>query len=516
MWTQLLRHPKASHWHVTAAALSLSALNAAVCAAPVVLDPNLTVSTVVSGLGVPTSMAFLGSNDMLVLQKQNGVVQRVVNGVVQGLPVLDLAVNSASERGLLGMALAPDFATSKAVYLYWTESSTGADTTAMSNVPVLGNRVDKFVWNGSSLTFDQNIVRLRAYQADEGQPQRGNHNGGVIRFGPDGKLYVEIGDVGRRGWLQNLPNGPFGSGNPDDAFGGPAPDNAHLTGAVLRLNADGSTPTDNPFFVAGAAIGGEVGANIQKLFAYGIRNSFGMAFDPVSGQLWMSENGDDSFDELNRITPGMNGGWVQIMGPLSRIGEYKAIETTAPYNGLQQIRWDPSNIANSAAAAQAAMFMLPGATYSDPEFSWKYGVAPAAIGFLSGGALGSQYDGNLFLGAGRTDLDDGYLYRFVLDAARNGIDTTLNPLWVDLVADNLTKFDGTESELLRFGTGFGIVTDIQMGPNGNLFITSLSNGAIYEISRLQVPEPGSMALVGICAVLLGVTRRRLKPRPEFC
>lgn len=498
------RRPR--QWRLATAGLSLSALNAAVCAAPVLLDPDLTVTTVASGLSAPTNMAFLGANDILVLEKQSGQVQRVVNGVVQG-PVLDLAVNSASERGLLGVALAPDFAVSRAVYVYWTESSTGADTSVLSQTPLLGNRVDRFVWNGSSLTFDQNIARLRALQTDAGQPERGNHNGGTIGFGPDGKLYVTIGDVGRRGQLQNLPGGPTGSGT-DDQFGGPAPDNAHFTGSVLRLNPDGTAPTDNPFFAVGAAIGGEVGANVQKLFAYGIRNSFGMAFDPATGKLWMSENGDDAFDELNQVTAGMNGGWVQIMGPLSRIAEYKAIETSATYGGLQQIRWDPSNIADTDAAALAALFMLPGAAYSDPEFSWKYGIAPAAIGFMDGGALGSEYDGSLFVGAGRTTLDDGYLYRFMLDAARTGIDATLNPSWADLVADNLTKFDGTESELLRFGTGFGIVTDIRTGPNGNLFILSLSDGAIYEISRLKVPEPSPFALVALGLLLLGATRRR--------
>ena len=103
----------------------------------------------------------------------------------------------------------------------------------------------------------------------------------MIDFGPDGKLYVQLGDLEPRGQLQNLQL------TPDDQFGGPEPDNAHLTSVVVRLNPDGTAPRDNPFFAAGAAIGGEVGANVQKIFAYGHRNSFGMAFDPVSGQLWM-------------------------------------------------------------------------------------------------------------------------------------------------------------------------------------------------------------------------------------
>ena len=226
----------------------------------------------------------------------------------------------------------------------------------------------------------------------------------MLAFGTDGKLYVFIGDVGRRGQLQNLPCGPTatcpGPTVPDDQFGGPQPDNAHLTGVVLRLEDDGSAPTDNPFFAAGAAIGGEVGANIQKIFSYGHRNSFGMAVDPESGAIWLQENGDDSFSELNRLDPGTNGGWVQIAGPVERIAQYKQIETTfGTPPALQQLRWPPTNIADTPAQALSRLFMLPGAQYSDPEFSWKWEVAPGGIGFVDGRGLGPQFDGDLFAGA---------------------------------------------------------------------------------------------------------------------
>src|SRR5205085_12193942 len=127
------------------------------------------------------------------------------------------------------------------------------------------------------------------------------------------------------------------------------------------------TPEDNPFFAAGAAVGGEVGANIQKVFAYGIRNSFGMAVDPRTGNLWESENGDDSFDEINRIDPGHNGGWIQVMGPLARVAEFKAIETSTQFFGLQQIRWSPTNIADTSAEALArfVFLLLAHFAYSD-------------------------------------------------------------------------------------------------------------------------------------------------------
>ena len=457
----------------------------ALAVGPTVVDPNLVVRTVVGGLDVPVAFAFIGANDILITEKQTGRVRRVVNGVVQGT-VLDLAVNNNSERGLLGIALDPQFPTDPAVYLYWTESSTGADANTLPDVPLLGNRVDRFLWNGSTLTFDRNLIHLRAFQADAGQPLRGNHNGGVIRFGPDGKLYIFIGDNGRRGNLQNLPCGPTaicpGPIVPDDQFGGPAPDDAHLTGVVLRLNEDGSAPSDNPFFGAGAQMGGATGAVVQKIFSYGHRNSIGMAFDPKAPNLWLEENGDDSFTELNLVERGMNGGWVQIAGPVSRISQFKSIETTPPFVGLQQNRWPPSNIANTPEEALARLFMLPGAHYSDPEFAWKFEVAPAGLGFINGRALGPQYDGDMITGAARNTLLNGQLFHFNLTGNRRKIGVD-DPRLEDRVADNLAKFDVTESESLVFGTDFGIASDIQTGPNGNLFVLSNTLGALYEIKR---------------------------------
>jgi glucose/arabinose dehydrogenase len=467
-------------------AAGMGSPSAAQSTGPVMLHPRLGVRPVAQGLSLPTTMAFLGPADMLVLEKSTGLVKRVVSGAVQGT-VLDLAVNFGSERGLLGIALHPDFPADPGVYLYWTESTTGADTNVLSATPLLGNRVDRYEWTGSALIFDHTLIRLRAIQQDAGQPERGNHDGGILAFGTDGKLYVFIGDVGRRGQLQNLPCGPTatcpGPTVPDDQFGGPQPDDAHLTGVVLRLADDGSTPTDNPFFAAGAAIGGEVGANVQQIFSYGHRNSFGMAVDPRSGGIWLQENGDDSFSELNRVEPASNGGWVQIAGPVGRIADYKGIETTfGTPPALQQLRWPPANIADTPAEALSRLFMLPGAQYSDPEFSWKWEVAPGGIGFMEGRGLGPQFDGDLFVGAATPNLAGGYLFHFNLtgNRAKIGVD---DPRLDDRVADNLAKHDVTESESLLIGRDFGVVTDIETGPNGNLYVVSLSSGTIYEIFR---------------------------------
>lgn len=474
---------------------------AAQSALPTLTDPNLTVRAVISDLEQPISMAFIGANEFLVLEKASGRVKHVINGALAQI-VLDLAVNNSSERGLLGIALHPQFATNRFVYLYWTCSAppgpssfepsaptcpatpaTGADSDDLVEVPLLGNRIDRFTWDGASLRFDRNLINLRSFQHDRtNNVPRGNHNGGVIRFGNDGKLYILLGDNGRRGQLQNLVDGGHGHGDFDDQFGGPGPDRAHFTGVVMRLNDDGTAPADNPFFALGANIGGDVGGNLQRMFAYGVRNSFGLAVDPVSGDLWYQDHGDDTFDELNRLTPGANLGWVQVMGPIARIFEFRTIELNLAPRDLQQARWSPSQISSTPEDARARMFMLQGAHYDDPEFSWRYAVAPGGIGFLRGDALGAEYANDLFVAASRTTLQNGYLFRLDLSADRRDIALTDARL-ADRVADNAAKFDITESESFQFGANFGVGTDVQTGPNGNLYVVSLSNGVVYEISR---------------------------------
>lgn len=458
---------------------------------PSVVDEDLEVKEVVSGLTQPIGAASIGRDDMLVVEKGTGQVKRVVDGEVQGT-VLDLAVNSASERGLLSIALHPNFERNGFVYLFWTESSTGQDSNVVTEVPLRGHRVDRFRWDGSQLTYDETLIRLRSLQDDATNPRpNGNHNGGVLRFGPDRKLYVIMGDQGRRGWLQNLFMGPFGDFSPDDQFGGPQPDDAHMSGVILRLNDDGSTPIDNPFFGAGSTPGGEVSANTRRIHAYGLRNSFGMAFDPFSGNLWEQENGDDSFSELNRVEPGFNSGWVQIMGPPERIRQFKAIETdrTAPrpdapngYFGLQQVRWSPENIADSPGQAMRRLFRLPGSRYSPPELSWKFEVGPGGIGFLGSDELGDDYKGDLFMGGSTARLEGGHIFRIELSRNRKRVDSD-DPRLADRVADNVQKWELTESESLLFGRNFGVATDIHTASDGNLLVVSLDRGTIYEIGR---------------------------------
>jgi glucose/arabinose dehydrogenase len=380
--------------------------SASALAQPVMLDPNLSVRELVSGLSVPTTMAFIGPDDILVLQKNDGKVRRVIAGVLQPGEVLDLNVDAQSERGLLGIAVHPSFPATPFVYLYFTERNSGDGFGGG-----VANRVYRYSWNGSVLATPATLIAGLPLTPGP------NHDGGVITFGPDGKLYIVIGDLNRNGRLQNNPSGAA----PDD------------TSVILRLNDDGTTPNDNPFFAQGG--------NVTRYFAYGIRNSFGMAFDPVTNKLWMTENGPAQFDEINLVERGFNSGWNQIMGPDGR-----------------------------NAAGVANLYSLPRSRYADPKFAWLETIGVTGIAFLGSEQFGPEYENNAFVG----DVNNGNLYRFVLNKARNGF--ILSDGLADKVADSVN-----ERNDLRVGMDFNGITDLKVGPDGLLYVVSIGDGAIYVI-----------------------------------
>ena len=450
-------------------------------AEPQMLDPELLVETSVAGLDQPTAIAFLGPDDYLVTEKATGMVHRVQAGQLSAEPVLDLAVNFFDERGLLGIELHPEFPDTNFVYLYWTarddsaapDSLLGEDTDVATEVPELGNRVDRFTWDGTALTWESEIVALRSntLETDTSGRIRGNHDAGPMEFGPDGKLYVQNGDQNLRGQLQNIQAGA-------------APDDANLAGVILRLNDDGSIPDDNPFFAAAAEMGDEVGENIQMVWAYGIRNSFGLRFHPVTGDLWQTENGDDSWDEINIFPAGANSGWIQVMGPPERFDEYRQIETEST-DGLDNPDFPPDQLGATVDDAMSAMFELEGSAYSAPVFSWRYPPAVTAIEFVPDDVLGASSANSAFLGTVLTDS----LIRYPLTDDSTGF--ALEEGLADNVDDNTAKGDIGESEPYVVGTGFGVVTDIGLGPDGLLYVVSLSNGSVYAISFSEGATPAS-------------------------
>lgn len=409
-------------------------------AAQTVSDSSLEVTALAAGdLEQPTTMAFVGPDDILVLEKATGRVRRVVGGVLDSTIALDLHVNSASERGLLGIAVNTE--SPPRVFLYVTEAM-GAD----GGTPI-ANRVYRYQWNAGN-----GMLESPALVLDLPVLPGPNHDGGVLVLGPpapsgpgDGAvLYALVGDLNRDGQLQNFPAGPA----PDD------------TGVILAVLQDGTPAPGNPFVpycsvtttqacpVGTGCPGGETcRTEVARYVAYGVRNGFGLAIDPVTGTLWDTENGPATFDEVNVVAPGFNSGWERIMGPDAR---------------------DPQGTGD--------LFDMPGggSVYSDPEFSWEETIAPTAIVFPAGSALGSAYDDVALVG----DVNTGQLYGLPLNDARDGLDTAALPASLaDLVAD-----DVAERNLLRIGQGFGGITDLEIGPDGALYVVSIGLGTIFRIA----------------------------------
>ena len=357
---------------------------------------------------------------LYILEKEKGTVRLVSNGILQEGSALEVNVNSRSERGLLGIAIMNN----DTVFLYYTESSQNGDQ--------LRNRVYKYQWNNEErlLVNPTLILDLPAFPGP-------NHNGGKLIIGPDNYLYAVIGDLNRMGKLQNIVDGP----EPDD------------TGVIFRVNPDDGSPAPgNPFINNNDDI-----SSLNKYYAYGIRNSFGITFDPVTDILWDTENGPSEYDEVNVVKPGFNSGWIQVMGPLSKSG----------------ITLDK-------------LVNFPNSKYADPVFSWFPSLGITDIEFLNSSKLGDKYTNNIFVGDIGAQTD-GYLYYFEVNEDRTAIkfDNSNHAGLADLIANN-------EEELsaISLGTTFGGITDIETGPDGFLYILTLNRGAdgegnIYRIVPLS-------------------------------
>lgn len=408
-----------------------------VASAQSLVDPNLSLSTFVSGLNQPTGLAFFGNNDLFIIEKPTGQVIHK-RGNASNL-ALDLNVQADSERGLLGIALPPTFATdtTKYVYLYYSTTTAGSDSTNTNNWA--GNRLSRFVWNGSTLSGEQVLMTIAPDPSGNGP----NHNAGPIAFGPDGKLYGTLGDLNRDLAEQNNQS---------------AANTSSHVGGIYRLNPDGSIPSDNPF-------ASNANPDFRKYYAYGVRNTFGIQFDPLTGKLWDTENGPNNYDEINQTFSGFNSGWNIIMGPDSR----------------------------NSANAPGDLVNFPNSQYSDPEFSWNTTVAPTGLEFLAAAGNDPAYRNLLIVG----DNNTGQLWQFTLNSQRDGF--VLSGGLSDLVFDS-----GDSSTPIVWGSGFGITTQLEVGPDGALYVTSLGNGAIYRIAN--VPEPSM--LVALVILLLFPSRRK--------
>ena len=384
---------------------------------PQLNDESLRVEPVVieQGLIFPTSMVFVNNSTILVTQKNDGNVIAIINGTVKNQPAIKVEINNEGLKGLLGIAAMEKPSPSdhtKFIFLYFTEVY-GEDHTR--------NGIYRYEWNQENQTLVNGTMIL-----DLPAEPESIHNGGKLEVDKNGNIYAVIGDLKREGQLQNVP-------------GGPAADD---TSVIIRITENGSAVADNPFFNSS-------NERMQKYYGYGIRNSFGLAIDPISGHVWDTENGDESYDEMNIVYPGFNSGWNKIMGPVSDFGREKA-------------------------ELEEELMIFEGSRYADPVFSWKDPVGLTDIEFLNSTSLGPKYAYDLFVG----DINNGNLYYFELDENRTDITSDGNNLedLADKVADDEQELSG-----IVFGSGFEEgITDIETGPDGFLYILTFS-GSIYRI-----------------------------------
>jgi glucose/arabinose dehydrogenase len=226
---------------------------------------------------------------------------------------------------------------------------------------------------------------------------------------------------------------------------------------ILRITQDGET-------VGGQGILGDKHP-LNKYYAYGIKNSFGIDFDPVTGNLWDTENGPSFGDEINLVSPGFNSGWANIQGFWTLDDDWnKGEEVVTPLNPKDYTLIDFGGKGK----------------YSSPEFTWD--VAPTALKFLNSDKLGKQYENDMFVG----DIKNGNLYHFDLNQQRTGL------LLDGPLADKVASKDEINQAI--FAQGFGGITDIEIGPDGYLYILTFGeeDGTIYKIVPTTTGEKGQV------------------------
>jgi aldose sugar dehydrogenase len=403
---------------------------------PQVRDPNLRAELVSDGLEYPTSLAFLDEDDILVLEKNKGTVQRIVNGKVSDSPLLDVAVANENERGMLGIAvLKPKSGLPTYVYLYFTESSNEEDGSDYcpkivyceeGNKPK-GNRLYRYEFVDNKLVNPNLLLDLPATPGSD-------HNGGALALGQNDDIYLVIGDLS------------YSNSQASNVLDGRAPDGRS---GILRIDQDGRAVRDSVSYILGDK------HPLNFYYAYGIRNSFGIDFDPVTGRLWDTENGPDYGDEINLVEPGFNSGWLDVTG-MAYMDEGFDRDGLEDFGGKGE--------------------------YSDPEFMWRLPVGVTSIKFLNSDRLGAQYKNDMFV----ADIHNGNIYRFDLDEQRREL--LLEGLLADKVSDNRK-----EDQEVIFASGFYGITDMEVGPDGYLYILSFhektkadrqhyyGQGAVYRI-----------------------------------
>jgi aldose sugar dehydrogenase len=380
---------------------------------PMTTKRELTIEKIFTGTFKPTTMAFLGQNDILILDRDEGKIYRITDGT-QSKPLLDVNVSTEGYRGLLGVAVTNKNNSTPKVFLYFTEARNYDGDDKANNVEPLGNRVYKYELVDNKLVNQKLLLDLPALPGPR-------HPGGIIEIGADNNLYITVGDIDGtfrtdyETMAQNYQNGSF----PDGRSG------------ILRVTQEGEP--------VGEGILGDI-FPLNLYYAYGIRNSFGIDWDPITGNLWDTENGPHYGDEINLVEPGFNSGWVSVQGIWKPNLDEKG--------GLSL---NPEGLVDFDGKGK----------YSPPEFIWIPPVAPTAIKFLNSNKLGTQYMNDIFV----ADANTGSIYNFDLNKKRTALQLD-GPL-EDIVANNLSELTD-----VTFANGFGRITDMEIGPDGYIYVLS--------------------------------------------
>jgi glucose/arabinose dehydrogenase len=429
---------------------------------PTILNSNLNAQVVFRGLGYPTSFAFLGPNDMLVTEKDTGTVMRIVNGTKLQQPLINVNVATYGHRGMLGIAISPrphsipllttihantdnsnhskntnSTTVAPYVFLYYTQAQTHTGDDITEGKQPLGNRLYRYELIDNKLLNPKLLLDLPATPGAIG-------NGGKVVIGPDNNVYVTIGDVGINGHntkAQNIQNGS----EPDGTSG------------ILRVNQDGLP-------VLPGVLGNKYPLNLY--YSYGIWNSFGLTFDPVTRMLWDTEIGLPFGDEINIVNPGFNSGYNKIDGIWLH-----------GYNNILDETEKQHIVASSSSSLHPNVDLVNfggKGKYHLPQFTWFRKVVPTGIAFLnSNNKISSVYkNDDMFV----ADAKNGNIYHFKLNPHRIGLLLPKGPL-ADGVANSFDSLDQ-----IIFAKGFGAITDLKVNPyDGYLYVLTFNQGTIYRI-----------------------------------
>lgn len=404
---------------------------------PYIKDQNLKVEKIIGKLSMPTNIAFIKDNDFLLLEK-NGTVKRAVNGIISEKPLLRVNVSDGFFQGMLGIAVSntelyidanasqvTDLVNNNItssfspipqspifVFLYYTEDEGDGSSP-------IGNRLYRYELVNEQLTNPKLLLDLPAIPNSWG-------NGGAIAIGPDNHIYVTIGSVGNDEYVPQTMTLNYRNSTVVDGRAG-----------ILRITQDGQP-------VGPGILGNTYPLNLY--YAYGIENSYGIDFDPVTKTLWDVENDGSFNDEINIVRPGFNSGYGMITG--------MSIESPAV----------PSALVNFSGKG----------LYQDPEFVWVKKPVATGMKFLPSDKLGKTYQNQLFVGG----FLDGRIYNFSLNSDRTHLE--LPP---SLSSGSIVSSDLPSANSIIFGEGFGGISNLVVGPDGYLYVVATGAGDIYRITK---------------------------------